>query len=239
DLRGQLLADRVLHPGSLRDTPIRAVLLTNGDIDHIAGLLTLREKQTFRLLATADIHAVLDANPIFTALDAELVVREVIALNTPFALTDGLQAELFAVPGKVPLFLEGEQVDTELEGEQTVAVEICQDDHRLIYAPGCARLNHALRARLEGADAVFFDGTLYRDDEMITAGLGHKTGKRMGHMSIDGADGSLALLRNIPIGRRIYIHINNSNPIWRDGPERRTVESAGFEIGFDGMEIEL
>jgi pyrroloquinoline quinone biosynthesis protein B len=97
----------------------------------------------------------------------------------------------------------------------------------------------ALHARLKRADAVLFDGTLFTDDEMIRTGTGAKTGRRMGHMPIDGDGGSLAALAGID-GRRIYIHVNNTNPIHVAGsPERRKVEDAGWEVAADGMEIAL
>ena len=91
-----------------------------------------------------------------------------------------------------------------------------------------------------GADALFFDGTLFTDDEMIAHGLGTKTGRRMGHISIGGPEGTLASLADVAVGRRILIHINNSNPVLVEGsPERRQAEAAGWEIAYDGMEVVL
>ena len=227
----------------LRDTPISTVLLTNGDIDHIVGLLTLREKQRFRLAMTAGIADVLDANPIFEALDRSLVTREVVALDAPFDLVPGLRATLFAVPGKVPLFMEGmhggDDVQTDLMGEQTVGVAITDGQSTLYYVPGCARMIPALAERLRGADLVLFDGTLWADDEMISQGVGQKTGARMGHMSISGQDGSMAAFEGLDVARKVFVHINNTNPIWRDGPERAQAKAAGWEIAHDGMEIIL
>jgi pyrroloquinoline quinone biosynthesis protein B len=135
DIRAQIEANPALHPRALRDTPIRSVLVTNGDIDHIAGLLTLREKQPFRLFATAAIGDILEANPVFQVLDPQCVDRVRIELEQPFTLLDGIEATLFAVPGKVPLFMEGEAPDTALEGEQTVGVELKVGDRRLYYIP--------------------------------------------------------------------------------------------------------
>jgi pyrroloquinoline quinone biosynthesis protein B len=104
-------------------------------------------------------------------------------------------------------------------------------------APACAEITEAVRRELGRADVVFFDGTLFTDDEMIAAGLGEKTGRRMGHVPIDGPGGTLERLADLP-GRRILLHINNSNPIWLlDSPERRQVEAAGFEVAYDGMEV--
>lgn len=240
DIRQQLAQTPALHPTGLRSLPLASVLVTNGDIDHVAGLLTLREMQQFNLFATRGIHDVLAANPIFDALNAEVVTRETIALDAPFDLVPGLEATVFAVPGKVPLYLEGETVETEMMGEQTVGVELRSGDTHVYYIPGCARLNDDLAARLSGADALFFDGTLWQDDEMVRAGLGQKTGKRMGHMSMSGEDGSLAAFAGIDIGRKIYVHMNNTNPVLRpNSTEKAQAEAAGWVIGFDGMELEL
>lgn len=244
DLRSQIMARPQLQPREpaghgLRDTPICTVLLTNGDIDHIAGLLTLREKQRFALITTSEIATVLAQNPIFDALDPEMVTRRTVGLEAPFELCPGLTATLFAVPGKVPLFMEGEEVVTDLMGEQTVGAEITDGAKTLFYIPGCARLVPELEDRIRGAELVLFDGTLWTDDEMIRQGVGHKTGQRMGHMSMSGPDGSIAAFADLGVRRKIFVHINNTNPVWRDGPERAEAEAAGWEIGYDGMEIAL
>lgn len=239
DIRQQLINTAALHPRALRDNPIKTVLLTNGDIDHIAGLLTLREKQSFRLVMTAAIRDILAANPIFTALDPAFVAQEIVALNEPFMLVPGIEARLFSVPGKVPLFMEGENPNTALEGEQTVGIELVTARHRVYYIPGCAVVRDDLKARISGADILYFDGTLFTDDEMIRSGTGIKTGRRMGHISMSGDDGSLKALADVAVDRKIYVHINNTNPVWRDGPERKLVEDSGFEIAFDGKEIAL
>jgi pyrroloquinoline quinone biosynthesis protein B len=240
DIRAQLGAFPGLHPTGPRDVSLAAVLLTNGDIDHVAGLLSLREKQGFRLLATAEIHAVLEANPIFAALDPALVRRERIALDERFVLAPGIEARLFAVPGKVPLYLEGEEVATDLEGEQTVGVELVSGTARAAYVPGCARVTPPLAGRLRGLPLVLFDGTLWDDDEMIRAGLGPKTGRRMGHMPIGGPEGSMAALAPLGIGRKIYVHLNNSNPaVDPSSAQAAEALAAGWEIAHDGMEITL
>ncbi|SFK01023.1 pyrroloquinoline quinone biosynthesis protein PqqB [Celeribacter neptunius] len=244
DIRSQIAATPELYPTGLREMPLSSVLLTNGDIDHVAGLLTLREMQGFTLYATPGIHEVLAKNPIFNAVNPDVVPRAEVALERPFEIVPGLMATLFAVPGKVPLYLEGEVVETDLVGEQTVGVELRVSDgdgeRRIYYIPGCARLNDALRARIAGADLLFFDGTLWRDDEMIRAGLGAKTGKRMGHMSMSGEDGSLAAFADLELGQKVFVHMNNTNPVLRpDAPERRVAQQAGWTIGQDGMEIAL
>ncbi|WP_110649819.1 pyrroloquinoline quinone biosynthesis protein PqqB [Salinicola peritrichatus] len=238
DVLYQIRQTPALHPrhGS-RHTPIGSILLTNADVDHIGGLLSLRESSPYRLLATPMIHDVLKDNPIFDVLNPEYVSREPVALDQPFELLDGLRARLFAVPGKAALYLEGDRVEIGVEGESTVGVELLHGDKRAYYIPGCAAMTPRLAARLDGADLLLFDGTLWRDDEMIAAGVGVKTGRRMGHMSMSGDDGSIAALAELSLGRRVYVHINNTNPVLIDGsPERQAAERAGWEIAFDGME---
>lgn len=238
DIRSQIAANPDLHPTNLRTSPIRAVLLTNGDIDHVAGLLTLREQQPFDLFATAGIHGILADNPVFHAVNPDVVPRRTIALDTPFELLPGLGATLFSVPGKVPLYNEGDVVETDLEGEQTVGVELTAHGRRILHIPGCARVTKALAARIDGADMLLFDGTLWRDDEMMIEGLSQKTGRRMGHISMSGQEGSIAALSDLAIGRRIFIHMNNTNPVLRPGSdERKIAEAQGWTIAEDGMEL--
>ncbi|PTW42414.1 pyrroloquinoline quinone biosynthesis protein PqqB [Rhodovulum kholense] len=238
DIRQQLANCPDLHPTGLREMPLRSVLVTNGDIDHVAGLLTLREAQPFALMATAAIHEVLDANPIFGALNPGLVRRETVALDRPFPLAPGLTAELFPVPGKVPLYLEGDRVETDLVGEQTVGVRLEAGGTKAFYIPGCAAVPPDLAARLAGAALVFFDGTLWRDDEMIRAGLGEKTGRRMGHISMSGPEGSIRAFAGLDVGQKVFVHMNNTNPVLDpSSPERAEAEAAGWIVGQDGLEI--
>jgi len=172
-------------------------------------------------------------------LAADLVTRKAVARDESFSLPGGLDAELFAVPGKVALYLEGDDPALAAETGANVGVELVCGARRLVYVPGAAGMTAALRARLARADVVLFDGTLFVDDEMISTGTGSKTGRRMGHMPVDGEDGTLAALAGLP-GRCILTHINNTNPILIEGSvERRKVEDAGIEIAEDGMEIVL
>ena len=239
DLREQIGRAAFLHPRSdLRSSPIAGVVLTGGDVDVIAGLLTLRERQPFTLYATALIHGVLDANPIFEVLARDVVRREVAALDAAVTLDDGLTVELFAVPGKTPLYLEGADAPAIETSETTVAAAIGDGATAVFYIPGCAAMTPALAERLTGADLVFFDGTLWRDDEMVVAGLGAKTGRRMGHMSLDGPEGTLAAFAPLGVKRKVLIHINNSNPVLlEDSPERAQVVARGWEVAYDGMEM--
>ena len=240
DLRAQLNATPALHPrDGLRHSPIAAVVLTGAEVDQVAGLLNLRERQPFALYGTAECLAAVAANPMFGALAPDVVTRHAVTPGTPFRPMPGLTAELFLVPGKVPLYLEQGEPAVGGETGDTVGVEIAAGGARLAYVPGAAAMTPALQARLARADAMLFDGTLFTDDEMIRTGTGAKTGRRMGHMPIDGDGGSLSALAGIE-ARRIYIHINNTNPIHVAGsPERRKVEVAGWEVAADGMEIVL
>jgi pyrroloquinoline quinone biosynthesis protein B len=240
DIRAQLTSNRQLWPRALRDSPVKSVLITNGDIDHIGGLLTLREKQRLRLFMTETIISLLVDNPVFAALDPALVERVSCRLGEWFEVLPGLSMRMFAVPGKVPLFMESGTVETAMIGEQTVGVEVKSDGGRLVYIPGCSKMTAEIEAVVDRADALFFDGTLFHDDEMTTSGLGTKTGLRMGHMPISGQGGSLGLLAGVRAKRKVYVHMNNTNPVWRrDSAERAEVERAGVEIGFDGMELVL
>ncbi len=240
DIRDQMARARCLHPTDLRRSPLRSVLLTNGDIDHVAGLLTLREQQAFTLYATREIHQVIADNPIFAALRENFVTRTPITLEQPVEIAPGLTALLFSVPGKVPLYLEGAEVQTDLEGEQTVGVQLQAAGKTVFYIPGCAALRDDLRARVTGADMVMFDGTLWTDDEMVTAGLSQKTGKRMGHMSMSGPDGSIAAFDGVDVGRKVFVHMNNTNPVLRPGSDaRQTAQAAGWTVAQDGLEIEI
>jgi pyrroloquinoline quinone biosynthesis protein B len=247
DLRQQIEATPCLQPRhGLRSSPIAGVVLTGGDVDAIAGLLTLRERQAFTIYATAAILQVLDANPIFEVLARDVVVRQPVTLGEETALAlpggkpSGLGVELFVVPGKVPLYLEDGTAPPIVEADTTVGAKISGAGRHLFFIPGCARMNETLAERLQGADAVLFDGTLWTDDEMLRAGIGSKTGQRMGHMSVSGPNGTMAAFRTIKVRRKVLLHINNSNPVLlEDSPEHAAAAAAGWDVAYDGMEIAL
>jgi pyrroloquinoline quinone biosynthesis protein B len=250
DLRAQIQATPALWPSDgLRGSPIAGVVLTGGDVDAIAGLLHLRERHRFTLHATASVLGVLDSNRIFDVLARDCVTRRALPLDQPVTLTppDGgapaLQLRAFAVPGKVPLYLEGANFDPSkfVEDDTTVGLEFWQDGGpHGFFIPGCATMTAALATRLEGAQLVLFDGTLWTDDEMIRLGLGAKTGRRMGHISVDGPDGAIAAFARLGVARKIFVHINNSNPmLLADSAERRAVLAAGWDVAHDGMELTL
>lgn len=253
DLRIQIERTPALHPsGGLRSSPIAGVILTGGEVDTIAGLLCLREGQPFRLLATAEVLSRLDQNPVFEVVSRALVPRIALPLEQPLMLMaprddrQGLWVTGFPVPGKVPLYAEaeaeaesGHPADPSADGE-TIGLDITDGVRRLVFVPGCALMTPELRSRLDGADCVFFDATLWQDDEMIQAGLGVKTGRRMGHMSISGAGGVFDSFGGLAIGRKILIHMNNSNPVLlADSVERQSAYDRGWHVAHDGMMVSL
>lgn len=245
DLRQQIEATRCLQPdAAIRSSPIKGVVLTSGEVDAIAGLLTLRERQSLSVFATADTLAILAANPIFDVLSPDSVQRAPVALEHPFALTlpdgqaSGLTCTLFAVPGKVPLYLEQGQAPEMVTDGTTVGARLSDDASEMFFIPGCAAMTPDLAERLRDAACVLFDGTLWRDDEMLLAGAGPKTGRRMGHMSVSGPDGVLAAFADLGVRRRVLIHINNTNPILlEDSAEHAAVRAAGWDVAWDGMEL--
>jgi pyrroloquinoline quinone biosynthesis protein B len=245
DLRQQIAATPELAPRSgagPRSSPIAAVVLTSGDIDHVAGLLSLREGVPFGLYASPRVLDTIAANSVFNVLDARFVPRLALPLGRAIETSCGLTIEAFAVPGKVALYLERPGPEFSAHEGHTVGLAISDPATEAVihYIPGCAAVDADLAARLQGALLVFFDGTLYADEEMIAQGLSEKTGGRMGHISMSGAQGSLAAFEMLGVKRRIYVHMNNSNPVLREGsPERVHVERAGWEIAWDGMEVRL
>ena len=251
DLRKQINDNDILHPtDGLRHSPINGVVLTNADVDHTAGLLNLRESQPLSLYATPKVLDVLAANSIFNVLNPDFVGRKSLTLDEPTMLMcpDGSESGVvvvpFAVPGKVALWLEdtSKPVETGAVGEDTIALEIRDADGKTqaFYIPGCASVPDWLADRLRGAPLVLFDGTLWVDDEMIRSNVGVKTGARMGHMSVSGDDGTVKAFEDLDVERKIFIHINTTNPILLDdSPERAKVVKSGWEVSYDGMEITI
>jgi pyrroloquinoline quinone biosynthesis protein B len=244
DLKQQILANAPLQPrGEARHSPIAGAVMTNADVDHVGGLLSLRERQPLVLYGTDRVLTTLAGNPIFGVLDETVVERRSVVLDRPEPLAlpggarSGLTVEAFAVPGKPALWLEGSAGSR----EDTIGL-IVRDDNgaTLAYIPGCAQVTGAVRQRAAGASLLLFDGTLWRDDEMIAAGVGSKTGARMGHVSIGGTEGALAGWAGTDIARKLFIHINNTNPVLiADSPERRAVIASGWAVAEDGQEFVL
>jgi pyrroloquinoline quinone biosynthesis protein B len=250
DLRQQIEANPVLWPKEgLRSSPIQAVLLTNADVDAVMGLLHLREGTAFTIHAHPNVLTTLDANPIFGVLNPEVVARRAMLPEAAFEPFDrhgrglGFRVRPFLAPGKVPLYAEamaGGALDTAAMHGDALGLELEAGRRRVVYLANCARVTAELRLRIDGADLLFMDGTLWTDDEMIRMGIGSKTAARMGHVAMSGPLGAMAALDGVGVGRRLFIHVNNTNPaLLADSPERRTLENAGWGVAEDGMELEL
>jgi pyrroloquinoline quinone biosynthesis protein B len=251
DLRQQLIATPQLHPkpGELRHSPVTGVILTNGEIDAVAGLLSMREGSPFTVYAHAKVLAILKANSIFNVLSEKSVRRQAIEVDQPFepALQDGSPSGIeilpFAVSGKGAWYLEGKAHPGGHEATgDTIGLRV--KDKRsgkyFYFIAACAGVTDELKTRLAGAALVFFDGTVWRDDELIAAGLGNKTGQAMGHIAMSGEHGAIAALEGLDIGQKLFLHINNSNPaLLRGSSERNIAERAGWRIPADGTEIVL
>jgi len=255
DLRQQVLVTPQLHPkvrpetGQLRHSPIAGVILTNGEIDAVAGLLSMREGSPFSIYAHAKVLAILKANSIFDVLSEKNVRRVPIELDRPFepALPDGSPSGIevlpFTVPGKGAWYLEGKAHPGGKDGAgDTLGLRIRQkaNGKYLYFLAACAEVTDDLKSRLAGAALILFDGTVWRDDELIAAGLGTKTGQSMGHIAMSGARGAIETLAGLDIRQKLFLHINNSNPALLHGSaERKIAESAGWQIPADGTEIVL
>jgi pyrroloquinoline quinone biosynthesis protein B len=250
DIRQQLARTPCLHPRrGVRDSPVAGVVLTNADVDHVAGLLSLRESQPLVVYATRRVLAAVAANPVFDVLRRDIVARIPLHLNAETALTGpdaapcGIAIEAFAVPGKIALYLEDPSAGADFGTvqEDTIGLKISEiaTGRFFYYIPACAHLSTEVADRISGAPLVFFDGTTWTDDEMRSSGAGVKTAGRMGHMSVAGSGGSMAAFEGLAVRRKIFIHINNTNPILlTDSPERAIAEATGWEIAFDGMEVD-
>ena len=251
DIRQQINDNTVLYPcQGVRHSPISGVVLTNADVDHIAGLLTLRESQKLAIYGSKRVLSTLQQNSIFNVLNPDFVTRNEFFLEKPFTpiLPNGLHSDLqiqaFAVPGKVALYLEDKSAGPNFgtaDGD-TVGLSISNRStgQTFFYIPGCAALPTNLKDRLQSAQLVLFDGTLYDQNEMISRKEGIKTGSRMGHMSMSGPNGAISEFKNLNIARKVFIHINNTNPVLlKDSKERAIVEAAGWEIAHDGMEFNI
>lgn len=249
DIRQQIQANSCLHPKQgKRHSPIKGAILTNADVDHIGGLLTLRESHPLALYATKRVMSVIGANSLFNILNPDYVDRRNLPVHKSTELlfkdgtSSGLVVELFPVPGKIALYLEDETAGDNFGSvpEDTVGLRLSSKESGecFYYLPGCSAMPDDLCDRVRGADLVFFDGTTWIDEEMIKTGCGVKTGQRMGHMCMDGPDGSINAFKELDVKRKIFIHINNTNPVLlENSPERASALNAGWEVGYDTMEV--
>ena len=250
EVRAQIEGFPGLHPRSLRDTPIAGIVLTNGDLDHALGLLSLRESQPLALYSTARVKSGFTENNVLyrtlQRFDGQVVWHtlelgepgpELLVAN-PDGTPSGLGLSAFAAPGKAALHLD--QGKPEPGDNIGLLIRDTQSGKTMAYIPAAGANSAAVTAAAFAADAVFFDGTFWSSDELIRLGASKSRAEDMAHWPLGGPDGSLKFLAGLRARRRIYIHINNSNPILReDSAERAEVEAAGVEVAFDGMEFSL
>lgn len=238
DVRAQVEAFPELHPGDDRATPLEAVLLTDAELDHTLGLLLLREGRGIRLHATAATYATLTAGTgVLTTLERYCPVDWTPVVPGRDVSLGGISYRAFDVPTA-----KQDRFGTGIDTGRVVGYRITDDatGAAAVYLPGVQELTPAVLDQLDGVDCLLIDGTCWHDDELIRLGLAAKTAHDMGHLAVGGPGGSLERLSRLPIGRTIYIHINNTNPILlEDSPERREVERAGLEVAGDGLEVEV
>lgn len=244
DLRQQIIATPALHPRPepRRNSPLAAVVLTGADVDQVAGLLSLRERQPFGLYATARVLETLARNPIFGVLAEGVVARHPLALGQPVEMVPGLGVTAHAVPGKIALYAEDPaRPDLGTGPGDTVALTLTDttSGRMALVAPSCAAITPALEALAKAADLLLFDGTFFTDDEMIAAEEGVKTAARMGHVAVSAADGPLERFAGTR-ARRLFIHVNNTNPMADPASEAAArMRGAGWELPLDGEELHL
>jgi pyrroloquinoline quinone biosynthesis protein B len=237
DVARQIEATPELHPRPPRRSPIAGVVLVNGELDQCLGLLVLRESHPLEVLATAAVRRGFERNALARTLARfrGQVTWRVLVPGREATLEGGLTVVAFPAPGKRPLHLSDEPPTP---GEN-VGLEVRDAAGRtMAWLPSVARPTAEVLAAAAEADLVFFDGTFQREDELMALGIERRAAE-MGHWPIGGTDGSLAFLSSLP-GRRLFIHVNNTNPIWRPrSPERAALAEAGVELAQDGQEIEL
>jgi pyrroloquinoline quinone biosynthesis protein B len=268
DLRTQITNTPELCPGTgsqantreapFGESPIGGVFLPSADVDSIAGLLHLREFQSFFLFATPSVQRILQKeNRVFRVLERADPPVKWVALSSKGRLGCHLDEDPGAAPeflcstvplgGAYPDYVSEELQRALVPEEAASAFVIHQGDRRLFYAPSIPAQAEApsgsagsWKSCMENSDAAFVDGTFWSDDELIQTGRSKKTAREIGHVPLSGASGMLEQYPRNSKGRRILIHINNTNPILdEDSPQHRAVLDAGFEIAYDGMELEI
>jgi pyrroloquinoline quinone biosynthesis protein B len=251
DLRSQIEAAAELHPRQgLRQSPISGAVLLNADIDHILGLLLLRELQPLRVHATASARLILlEDNSVFGMLQrvpGQLTWTD-FTPGTTFPLVDasgkdcGLQCRAISLATHFPAYVSQHRQKQLTPEEASLGLIVdSPSGKRLGYMPAVPQISNKVIEEFESADVLLFDGTFWSDDELIRIQGSGQTAQQMGHVPVSSSAGSLARLAQLKRPRRIYIHINNTNPMLNEaGPEYRAVRDAGWEIAEDGWQFEL
>ncbi|OLT41283.1 pyrroloquinoline quinone biosynthesis protein B [Saccharomonospora sp. CUA-673] len=245
DVHHQIAADPALHPGpGVRDTPVAGVLLTDAEFDHTIGLLMLREGSSLTVYGTDPVLGALRRNfPVRDLLgDYADVAWSPVAVGEPIHLDDRVRATAFLTGSKAPRYV-GAASTADADGpawEVGYRLEDTVTGGTAVYAPTLPRWDESFAAQVAAVDCVFVDGTFWTDDEMSVRGAGGRTGRSMGHMPVSGDDGSAHRLAALTARRKIYTHINNTNPVLdEDSKERRWLTDLGIEVGRAGLEVEV
>jgi pyrroloquinoline quinone biosynthesis protein B len=245
EIRAQIEAFPRLWPRAKRHSPIAGILFSNGDLDHCLGLLSLRESHPLVVHATATMRdGFRQNNVLYRTLErfTGQIDWRALVLGQEQALGGdgtGLRVTAWPIAGNLPLHLKGLR-DAVAEDNVGYVVRDERTGGRLAYLSGVAGPSAELERACADADVVFFDGTFWTSDELIVAGLGTRRAEDMAHWPISGSGGSLEFLARLRARRRIFIHVNNTNPILREGsPARAEIERRGLEVAVDGMEVEL
>ena len=231
-------------PAGNRHVPIEGVVLTDAELDHSLGLVLLREGRSLQVYATEAVERMVTEDSrllsVARAFADVRVTRLQLGSATALTLRDGTDAGLLVEPFVVAA--DPPRFAARTEAGHTVGLIITEVEtgKRCAYLPGCGAIDDALLSRLENAELVLFDGTFWSNDELITLGIGERTALQLDHLPMSGQEGSLERLRALPSRHRVYVHINNTNPVLlEDSAERRTVEAAGLIIGMDGMRFDI
>jgi pyrroloquinoline quinone biosynthesis protein B len=213
---------------------VAAVVLTDGELDHVTGLLSLREHHELRLVCTPAVKELLtDRLPLIPALRHYCTIRQ---LAFPAQIA-GIRCTALPVSDKPPRYARRFHKRGLVVG---LRLETNKPRRTVVYLPCLPAVTNRVREFVGGSDCLLVDGTFWSNDEMTARGLSRRTAREMGHVPISGVAGSLAWLRTLPVARKIYVHINNTNPVLREASrERKAVESTGVEIAYDGMEIRV
>jgi pyrroloquinoline quinone biosynthesis protein B len=248
EVRAQIESFSGLHPRERRHSPIAGIVLTNGDLDHCLGLLSLRESHPLRLITTRAIESGFrEQNVLFRTLQRfpEQLRFQPLQLGQPEVLLDaagkpsGLTLEAVPVPGKLPIHLEG-RGDSSPEDNIGLLIHDGRQRQTLGYFPAVARGSDALHAAASRANVLMFDGTFWSEDELSDQGLSTKHAKDMAHWPVGGDAGSARYLQTLPASRKLLIHINNTNPMLRQSSaEAAHLAASNIEVTYDGMELTL
>ena len=248
DLPRQIEAFSKLHPSTQsRQTPIAAFVLPGADLDQILGLILLRESQPLRVYATPSIRGIIMDNNIIFAMVRKQITWDDLTPGVEFELASvngtksGIRCLPFALTGNYPHYLDPALAASLPAADALLGLRLqSPSGRRLVYMPGAPAIEASWLDHLEACDLLLFDGTFWTDDELIRIQGAGRTARQMGHMPVSGPDGSLARLAHLQRPRKVYIHVNNTNPILdEDSPEYRSVRDAGWEVAHDGMEFEL